>query len=148
MHHDEQEIQYKKKRFIMAVTQQQQGTKPDGRAVIDVATDTPLLLDACFPDSVEEAAALLGATITKCGGTNSSVSPSVQGMHPAFAVTWSSPSNELVSRLYVLRALLRTTWIQQQQQQQQQSQSKQGGPLPLPLLSTAPSILQVLKKLL
>lgn len=129
---------------------------------------------AAFPESVEEAAALLGATITKCGGaagggagavaaarrgtsTAAAATPAAaaaaaadahpttaalpHGMHPAFAVSGRQTASELVSRLYVLRALLRT--VQSQSQSQSQSGSKTAS-----LLPAAPSILQVLKKLL
>ena len=106
-----------------------------------------------YPDSVEEAAALLGATITRCCGVNGrniheAVLPPL-GMHPAFAVVVNhnqnnnnggssnnntmeggTPESELIHRLYILRSMLRTA-----------------ADTNVPLVA-APSILQVLKKLL
>jgi hypothetical protein len=93
-----------------------------------------------FPESAEEAAALLGATITRCGVAAShkeAVLPPA-GMHPAFAVTTNSA--ELFHRLYVLRAVLRTV-----------AANAAAGTTTTPkgpVLPAAPSILQVLKKLL
>ena len=97
-------------------------------------------VEDCFPGSVEEAAALLGATITMASGSRSkeAVLPPT-GMHPAFAiVAQPSLTSELVSRLYVLRALLRTV----------QSRHSASGPAKGPALPAAPSILQLLKKML
>ena len=100
-----------------------------------------------YPDSVEEAAALLGATITRCCGVNGrniheALLPPL-GMHPAFAVVVNNnnnnngsnigggtPESELIHRLYILRSMLRTA-----------------ADANTPLIA-APSILQVLKKLL
>ena len=83
-----------------------------------------------FPESVEEAGALLGATITKCGKEHLPVSPTPEGMHSAFAMVQPAvPSAELLTRLHTLRAFLRT-----------QPQDK-------PLIA-APSLLAVLMKLL
>lgn len=93
-----------------------------------------------FPGSAEEAAALLGSAITRCGTVAAShkkeaVLPPA-GMHPAFAVT--THSAELLHRLYVLRAMLRTVAT---------AQATTTSNLE-PALPAAPSILQVLKKLL
>ena len=101
-----------------------------------------------YPDSVEEAAALLGATITRCCGVNGrnvheAILPPL-GMHPAFAVVvamnpssgggagsgMGTPESELLHRLYILRSMLRTAADANA------------------ALVAAPSILQVLKKLL
>lgn len=80
-----------------------------------------------FPQSVEEAGALLGATITTCGkGVRKPTLPPI-GMHSSFTVYAHVPSSELMSRLYDLRALLRASDA---------------------ALSSAPSILAVLMKLI
>jgi len=81
------------------------------------------------PKSVEEAGALLGAAITKC---NAACFPSIKppkGMHSSFATMSPVPSSELFTRLYQLRALLRT--------------SSKSSPL-----VAAPSLLAVLMKIL
>jgi hypothetical protein len=87
-----------------------------------------------YPGSVEEAAALLGATITRCCvATKREAILPPQGMHPAFAVVSHESGgleSELLHRLYVLRSMLRTVADSNDQ------------------LPSAPSILQVLKKLL
>jgi hypothetical protein len=106
------------------------------------STSTPVGGMMEYPGSVEEAAALLGATITRysCGGVQLQKREAVlppQGMHPAFAVVSNNNSSsrggsesELLQRLYMLRSMLRTVADSNEQ------------------LPTAPSILQVLKKLL
>jgi hypothetical protein len=88
-----------------------------------------------FPDSVEEAAALLGAALQVGDEPAMAVLPP-QGMHPAFG-TLAKPScvQQLIDRLYVLRAMLRTEAEQKKLRKQH-------------ALPAAPSILQVLKKLL
>lgn len=106
-----------------------------------------------FPGSAEEAAALLGASITRCGsvGTHNEVVLPPVGMHPAFAVSSRNNTTELVHRLYHLRALLRTVAASHREKLMQQRLDEAQGkgvekiPPPLP---AAPSILQVLKKLL
>lgn len=86
---------------------------------------------AAFPESVEEAGALLGATITRYGQQQSSSSKqqstTPSGMHSAFGVRQYSASSELLERLHALRALLRASE---------------------PPILAAPSILAVLLKLL
>ena len=107
----------------------------------------PPLVEDFFPESVEEAAALLGATtITMSQSPAEATLVPPAGMHPAFVVTQSEIATELVSRLYVLRALLRTVQSKTKQQQAAASGAKQGPSAAA--LPAAPSILQVLKKLL
>jgi hypothetical protein len=88
-----------------------------------------------FPGSVEEAAALLGAALQVGDEPTMAVLPP-QGMHPAFSIL-AKPScvHQLIHRLHVLRALLRTEAEQKKLRKQH-------------ALPAAPSILQVLKKLL
>ncbi|GAX24402.1 hypothetical protein FisN_4Lh537 [Fistulifera solaris] len=62
-----------------------------------------------FPLSVEEAGALLGATITRCGKETFPLITPPKGMHSSFATTLPVPSSEILNRLYDLRALLRST---------------------------------------
>lgn len=62
-----------------------------------------------FPLSVEEAGALLGATITRCGKETFPLIAPPKGMHSSFATTLPVPSSEILNRLYDLRALLRST---------------------------------------
>lgn len=81
------------------------------------------------PESVEEAGALLGATITRCGSGATKVNAPPKGMHSSFATVSSVLSSELLVRLYYLRAFLRSA------------------PQDKPLVS-APSLLAVLMKLL
>jgi hypothetical protein len=119
--------------------------------------NTLLLVDMeNVPESVEEAAALLGASITKCGGGGSAGGGRVEGgatavlpplgMHPAFAVATSNSTTELIHRLYQLRSLLRTVAAKHQgSTAADKTTSRTKMPPPLP---SAPSILQVLKKLL
>lgn len=61
------------------------------------------------PESVEEAGALLGATITFYGTTDTykTISPP-KGTHSSFATISPIPSSELFVRLHTLRALLRS----------------------------------------
>jgi hypothetical protein len=82
-----------------------------------------------FPESVEEAGALLGATITRCGKETFQATPPPKGMHSSFAAVNTVPSQELLERLHALRAFLRSV------------------PKSQPLVS-APSLLAVLMKLL
>ena len=92
---------------------------------------------AFFPSSVEEAGALLGMSITQFGqlqGGSSSLSETNSlsppaGMHSSFRVVRPVPNADLMTRLYQLRALLRST------------------PKDEPLVA-APSLLAVLIKLL
>lgn len=118
-----------------------------------------------FPDSVEEAAALLGASITGVAASRQEAVLPPTGMHPAFAVSTtsgssmnssnsssssSSTSNEsssLIHRLYILRSLLRTVAAEQQNSSSTAGTTSKRGGGP-PGLAAAPSILQVLKKLL
>lgn len=100
-----------------------------------------------FPGSVEEAGALLGATITRCGREHTPLSAPPKGMHSSFATVFpAAPSAELLNRLYALRAILRTY--------QRNDNGNNGAgdgeacpPPPQPLVS-APSLLAVLIKLL
>lgn len=121
----------------------------DGAATTTSATTTTTWE---HPSSVEEAGALLGATITKCSGSGSSggggvglsshpgmaapTTPPPRGMHSAFGVVTPVPSAELVMRLYALRV-----WLQRSLRQ------PPGADQPQPLVA-APSILAVLMKLL
>lgn len=93
--------------------------------------------EVSFPQSVEEAAALLGATITTLAGKSNlslrTVEPP-QGMHRVFGTVKDLPGSQLLTRLFYLRALLRSV-------EKEQIVSK------TPLLSS-PSILAVLMKLL
>jgi hypothetical protein len=100
--------------------------------------------EEAFPGSVEEAGALLGATITRCGvvasGPSKGAVPLPQtappaGMHSAFCTVTEQPlpSAELLDRLHALRALLRA---------EQEKRSKDATPL-----AAAPGLVQVLKKL-
>lgn len=65
--------------------------------------------DAEAPESVEEAGALLGATITFYGTTDTSktISPP-KGTHSSFSTVSPIPSSELFVRLHTLRAFLRS----------------------------------------
>lgn len=63
-----------------------------------------------LPDSVEEAAALLGASITQL--TGQTIFPRQlppKGMHSAWSTYSNLPSTELLQRMYALRSLLRAT---------------------------------------
>ena len=81
------------------------------------------------PRSVEEAGALLGAAITRCGATSHTTVLPPKGMHSSFATVSPVPSSELFTRLHSLRALLRSSISTE------------------PLVA-APSLLAVLMKLL
>ena len=81
------------------------------------------------PQSVEEAGALLGAAITRCGVTSHATTQPPKGMHSSFATVSPVPSSGLFMRLHSLRALLRSA------------------PANEPLVA-APSLLAVLMKLL
>lgn len=81
------------------------------------------------PDSVEEAGALLGAAITRCGSGSTDVINPPKGMHSSFATVAAVPSSQLLIRLYYLRSFLRSA------------------PQNEPLVA-APSLLAVLMKLL
>jgi hypothetical protein len=60
------------------------------------------------PESVEEAGALLGATITFYGaGTYKTISPP-KGTHSSFSTISPTPSSELFERLHTLRGFLRS----------------------------------------
>ena len=89
-----------------------------------------------FPSSVEEAAALLGAAITRLTASSSSIQSTYKapptGMHSSFTVRTVVPSTELLVRLYQLRTLLRQHSLVDNNQ---------------PLVA-APSILHVLMQIL
>jgi len=117
----------------------------------------PPLENYAFPTSVEEAGALLGAAITKCGREHLPLARVPEGMPRSFATTTCSgtgtggtshPSSELLSHLAALRSFLRThTAAHQQQQQQQQNQRSVSPPSSSELVAVAPSLLAVLMKL-
>lgn len=76
----------------------------------EVAPPTLVGADDDFPSSVEEAGALLGASITRLSVSKDATSthkapPS--GMHSSFTVRTEVPTTELFMRLYQLRTLLR-----------------------------------------
>jgi len=82
-----------------------------------------------IPQSVEEAGALLGAAIPRCGGTDHQIFLPPKGMHSSFATISPVPSAELFTRLHSLRAILKSV------------------PCNEPLVA-APSLLAVLMKLI
>ena len=84
--------------------------------------------DESFPSSVEEAAALLGAAITRASSLTPVARAPPAGMHPAFCCL-VDPRSDLIRSLYILRSLLRSV------------------PEGTTLVS-APSVLQVLRKVL
>lgn len=94
----------------------------------------PSSIIARLPESVEEAGALLGATITQCGKQLYELNAAPDRMHSSFAITHPVPSQELLDRLYSLRALLRSEAASHE--------------IAKSSLSAAPSLLQVLKKLI
>ena len=60
------------------------------------------------PESVEEAGALLGTTITRYDVGSYTIINPPKGTHSSFAIISPVPSSELFVRLHHLRALLRS----------------------------------------
>lgn len=65
--------------------------------------------DDDMPQSVEEAGALLGATVLGYGTTPFVVTNPPKGIHSSFATVSPVPSSELLHRLHALRSLLRSS---------------------------------------
>ncbi|KAG7357447.1 heat repeat-containing protein [Nitzschia inconspicua] len=61
-----------------------------------------------MPQSVEEAGALLGATVIGYGSSSFSTTNPPKGIHSSFATVSPVPSSELLHRLHALRSLLRS----------------------------------------
>lgn len=104
------------------------------------------------PESVEEAAALLGATITRCGRERiPSVSPP-KGLPSVFAsVQPAVPSADLLMRLHDLRRFLRDALKEEDPNRAPTSSTSTpaaSSSTARPPLAAAPSILAVLMKLL